>query len=441
MAKKTIVMNVDYFDEVCIRKEPFGPKDVEELVKRCAESGVDALYWRAIGLGVAGYPSKLLQPPDTLSQADMSAFLPRMAADQRDSAPAPSQTTKPGEHFVLDVTKAGGYRRSIGGWGKRMAACLDLMDPIAEARDACRRHGLQFYIWHDFLDERHNLSLARHPEWCVTGRDGATAFPGVRSYAVEEAVVDQLGVIKELLAYKPDGLYLCTSCHNRHLNFPEPEDFFGFEAPVVEACRQAMKVDIRTQPFDAQAWHDVKGGFVTAFFKRVKDLCRPAGAKLAIGTQLGKNTILTAPVFSTHVPYRFATQWKRWVDEGIADTLILGDYEWPWDNVPIWEAKKMSWPKGTYAADHEWPVYADHVGGRAQLLWFSSWLSAYAAKHAGASSDSLSGALTMRARTLLASKVDGICLHEAMTFEQEADGFETIAAMRRQLDQEAEKKQ
>lgn len=435
MAKKTIVMNVDYFDEVHIRKEPFGPKDVEELVRRCAKSGVDAIYWRAIGLGVAGYPSKFLQQPGTLIDADMSAFLPRMSEFQSDAKPSASQTTKPGKHFALDVTKVNGYRQHIGDWAKRMAACQELMDPIAEARDACRRHGLQFYIWHDFLDERQNLSLAKHPEWCVTGKDGVTRFPGLRSYAVEEAVADQLAVIGELLAYKPDGLYLCTSCHNRHLNFPEPEDFFGFEAPVVEACRKTMKVDIRNEPFDAQAWHEVKGGFVTSFFKRVKDLCGPIGAKLAIGTQLGRNTILTAPVFSTHVPYRFATQWRRWVDEGIADTLILGDYEWPWDNVPIWEAKKMSWPKGTYAADHEWPVYADYVGDRARLLWFSSWLSAYVAKHKGASSDSLNGALTMRAKSLLASRVGGICLHEAMTFEQEADGFETIAAMRRQLDE------
>jgi hypothetical protein len=155
-----------------------------------------------------------------------------------------------------------------------------------------------------------------------------------------------------------------------------------------------------------------------------------------IGTQLGQHAILTSPVFSTRIPYRFATQWRTWIDEGIADALVLGDYEWPWDRVPIWEAKQMDWPARTYAADHEWRAYVQYSNGRAELYWFSSWLSAYAARHEGASSDSLAGAMKMRADTVMATPVDGICLHEAMTFENEPDGFATIAAMHRQFTQE-----
>ncbi len=430
MSSKTIVMNVDYFDEVSIRpKKEYGPEDVKELVRQCAESGVDMITWRAIGLGVAGYPSKLLQDRETMADADMSSFMHRMAADQQDINPP--KPAKPGESFVLNVSQRGNYRKGINEWRHLTTRSLNLMDPIAEARDACRRHGIAFYIWHDFLDERHNLSLARHPEWCVLGRDGKTIFPGLRSYAIEAAVVDQLKVIEELLAYRPDGLYLSTSCHNRHLNFPEPADFFGFEEPIVAACREKLGVDIRNEPFDQDVWHDVKGGFYTEFFRRVKQLAKPIGAKVAIGTQLGPHTILTSPVFSTHVPFRFATQWRKWVDEGIADILILGDYEWPWDaNIPIWQAKEMSWPEGTYAADHEWKPYVEYAKGRAQLYWFSSWLSAYAAKHKGASADSLEGAMRLRTNTLAATPVDGICLHEAMTFELEKDGFDTIAEMR-----------
>ncbi len=429
MSEKSIVMNVDYFDEVCIHNDkPYGPDQVETLVKRCAESGVDTIYWRAIGLGMAGYPSRHLLRPQDLGASDMSVMMPRMSDKDRDP-----DGFKPGGNFVLDVSSAGGYRKGIGGWGNRMAESLALMDPLVASRDACRRHGVRWFIWHDFLDERHNLSLAKHPEWLVTGKDGTTRFPGLRSYANPDAVADQLRVIDELLAYQPDGLYFATSCHNRHLSFPEPADFFGFEDPVVEACREKLGVDIRTEPFDAEAWHDIKGGFVTDFFRQVKRRAAAAEAQVAIGTQLGPQTILTAPVFSTHVPYRFATQWKTWIDEGIADILVLGDYEWPWDNVPIWEAKTMSWPAGTYAADHEGKQYADYAQGRAKLHWFSSWLSAYVAKHQGASSDSLEGAMNMRTKTVLATGADGICLHEAMTFEKPTDGFDTIVEMRRQF--------
>jgi hypothetical protein len=435
MHRKDIVMNVDFFDEVCIRETPFGPEDVDELVRRCAEAGVDTLYWRAIGLGVAGYPSRLLQDPATLRESDMSAFMPRMfKAEQDDALPTVARSEDNDKNYVLEVSQQEGYRQSIGQWGKRIAASLREMDPIAQARQACKKHGLSFYIWHDFLDERHNLALAQHPEWLVTGKDGTTRFPGLRSYAIEAAVANQREVLRELLNYHPDGLYLSTSCHNRHLNFPEPDDFFGFEEPVVAACREKMGVDIRTESFDESQWHEIKGSFVTDFFRRIKELAKTHNAKLAIGTQVGPHTILTAPVFSTHTPYRFATQWKTWIDEGIADVLILGDYEWPWDNVPIWEAKRMSWPVGSYAADIEGNAYAEYSDNRAQLYWFSSWLSAYAAKHQGASADSLAGAMQMRAQTLKATSVHGICLHEAMTFERESDGFETIKEMRRDLD-------
>lgn len=430
-------MNVDYFDEVCIRPDrPFGPEDVDELVRRCAAAGIDTICWRAIGLGVAGYPSRYLLAPQDLEASTMDLLMPRLDAKDRDAVPAAAEP--PAGHFVADVARAEGYRQRMGRWGRRMAESLAVMDPLAASRDACRKHGLQWTIWHDYLDERHNLALARHPEWLVTGRDGTTRFPGLRSYAVPEASADQLQVIDELLAYQPDGLYLSTSCHNRHLAFPEPADFFGFEAPVVAACQQRLGVDIRSEPFDSEVWHAVKGDFYTDFFRQVKRRARRRGVKLAIGTQLGPHTIFTAPVFSTHVPYRFATQWQRWIDEEIADTLVLGDYEWPWDaNLPIWEAKGMQWPTGTYAADTDWAPYAEHAAGRVALHWFSSWLSAYAEKHAGASADSLAGAMALRGRTLAATPVDGICLHEAMTFEVEVDGFDTIDILREPLERAA----
>jgi hypothetical protein len=422
MPHKSIIMNVDYFDEVCIREKPFDAADVDALIQRCAESGVDTIFWRAIGLGVAGYSSRLLQPPDSLADCDMSSFLSRAHDDQKDSKAN-------SKNFALQTQK----RESLIAWGKRIAASLQQMDPIAIARDACRRHGLAFYIWLDFFDEQLNRSLAEHPEWRVLGKDGITTFPGLRSYAVAEAVADQLRVIEELLQYHPNGLYLCTSCHNRHLHFPEPDDFFGFEEPVVTACKQ-KGIDIRSESFDHECWHEVKGDFITDFFRRVKQLARSLGIKLAIGTQLGTHTILTSPVFSTHIPYRFTTQWKKWIDESIADILILGDYEWPWDHVPIWEAKGMNWPKSTFPADVEWKPYTEYAAGRAEFYWFSSWLSAYAAHHVGASTGSLAEAMQMRARTLGATPVNGICLHEAMTFEREETGFQTVAEMRRYLD-------
>jgi len=154
---------------------------------------------------------------------------------------------------------------------------------------------------------------------------------------------------------------------------------------------------------------------------------------LAVGTQFGPYTELTSPVFSTSVKYRFETQWKRWVDEGIADALILGDYEWTWDRVPPWEAKGIHPPAGRQVSDVLAPEYVAYVAGRAKLLFFSSWLSAYAQHHQGASAGNLEDAMRMRARTVLETGADGICLHEAHTFEY-YKGFDTVSEMRHTFD-------
>jgi hypothetical protein len=67
------------------------------------------------------------------------------------------------------------------------------------------------------------------------------------------------------------------------------------------------------------------------------------------------------------------------------------------------------------------------------LLFFSSWLSAYAQHHQGASAGTLDEAMRMRARTILETGADGICLHEAHTFEY-YHAFDTVRDMRRTLD-------
>jgi hypothetical protein len=411
MKRINLVMNVDFFDELALHEGSMGPADVEALVAECKANGIDTMYWRVIGLGTAGYPSRIVAGADWAATADFSLSVARMSpAEQQDY-----------------------HARKGRPWGGRLVDTLSRMDPVVEARDACRRHGIKFHIWLDVIDERRNRFLLEHPECLVHGRDGRTVWPGLRDYANPAAVGNMLAVVDELVAYKPDGLYLSTSCHTRHLNFPEPDDFFGFGPAIAAAYQRETGRDILDEPLDPVAWNRVKGDAFTEFLRQVKERLAPIGGKLAVGTQYGPQTILTTPFFSTHVPFRFDTQWRRWIDEGIADTLVLGDYEWPWDRVPIWEAKQVFPPAGLQAADVLTPEYVAYAAGRAELLIFSSWLSAYAQHHQGASAGNLEDAMRMRARTVLETGADGLCLHEAHTFEH-YKGFDTVAEMRHTFD-------
>lgn len=416
MKRHHIVMNVDFFDEIGLHGDSMGPEDVEELVGRCREAGVDAVFWRAAGLGVAGYPSRLLATNAWLAQADRAAVLARTPG---------ARTRRP--------PQSGRFRTR-----SPLDATLARMDPVAVAREACRKAGLGFHVWLDLFDEQNGRFLIEHPECQVTGRDGVTRWPGLRSYANAAAVAERLAVIDELAAYEPDGFYFSTSCHSRHLEFPEPDDAFGFEPEVAEAYRRETGRDLASlaTPEEAAVWHRIKGDAFTEFLRRAKALLRPAGMRLAVGTQFGAHTELACPYMSSSVKYRFETQWKRWIDEGIADALILGDYEWPWDRVPTWEPKGFQPPPGRQVADVLTPEYVAYAAGRVGLLLFSSWLSAYAQHHQGASAGTLDEAMRMRARTILETGADGICLHEAHTFEY-YQGFDSIGEMRRTLDASA----
>ena len=85
------------------------------------------------------------------------------------------------------------------------------------------------------------------------------------------------------------------------------------------------------------------------------------------------------------------------------------------------------------------PEYVDYAKGRVELLFFSSWLSAYAQHHKGASAADLPGAMKLRTDTVLKSGADGMLLHEAHTFEY-YKGFGTIREMRRRFDRANRKK-
>ena len=413
--RKKLIMNVDFFDELALHWDRgfMDAGDVEELVATCAGNGIDSMFWRANGLGTAGYPSKIVGSAEWARTADFSLSVARMSKKEQEAYAASKGEGEP--------------------WQGRLTATLERMDPIAEARDACRRHGIDFFIWLDIIDERRGKFLNEHPECLVLGRDGKTVWPGLRDYANDAAVANELAVVEELLAYKPDGLYLSTSCHTRHLNFPEPEDFFGFGPETVAAYKRATGRGVEEGEFDAVKWHSIKGDFFTEFLRNVKARAKAVDAKVAVGTQFGPYTNLTSPYFDGDVKFRFETQWKRWIDEEIADALILGDYEWPWDGVPTWQPKGYMAPKGKQIADVLAGEYVAYSRGRADLYFFSSWLSAYAQHHNGASAADLDGAMRMRALTILDTAVDGICLHEAHTFEY-YKGFDTIAEMRKTLD-------
>ncbi len=382
--RRKICLTVDFFDELGLHKDGMRPEHVRRLVRTARKAGVDRIVWRVAGLGVAGYHTKRLTTLDWLAKADRSAICAR---------------TKDGK-----VPQDDRYRPN-----SLLAKALQTMDPPAEAVKACRAEGLECYLWVDLFDEQNGRWLIEHPEGLVRSKAGKP-WPGLRNYANNDAMWAKIDDIAELFSwkYKADGLYLSMGCHARLLEIDEPDGDFG----KLPADRFNLLIRL------------------------ISERVHKENMKLMVGAPLGNSIDFAVPYMSDNVKYRVELDWKRWIDEGWADSLVLGDYEWTWDAVPNWKAKGLDLAKlvpGNEPADVFAPEYVDYAKGRVELLFFSSWLSAYAQHHKGASAADLPGAMKLRADTVLASGADGMLLHEAHTFEH-YKGFCTIKAMRRRFD-------
>ena len=379
--KRKICLTVDFFDELGLHKGGMKPEHVRELVRTARKAGVDRIVWRVAGLGVAGYHTKRLSTLEWLATADRSMLRSR--------------------------TKGGVPQNDRYNPDSPLAVALRNMDPPAEAVKACRAEGLECYLWVDMFDEQNGRWLIENPSALVKSKAGKP-WPGVRDYGNGLAKWAKIDDIAELFRYKADGIYLSMGCHARHLEIDEPDGDFG----------------------------TLGAGALNMFLRDLSERVRKESMKLMVGAPFGKTIDFAVPYMSDHVKYRVEIDWKKWIDEGWVDSLVLGDYEWTWDAVPNWKAKGLDLAKlapGNEPADVFGPEYADYAKGRVELIFFSSWLSAYAQHHKGASAANLSGAMKMRTDTVLRTGTDGMLLHEAHTFEKYR-GFDTIKTMRRRFD-------
>ncbi len=348
--EKSVYVTVDPMDETTIYKAGMTREDLRALVAKYSAAGVRGLVWRVQHLGIAGYPTRLLTKIDE--------YPPKL----------PEPVYERCKDRKITATKIPPFRKM-----------LENMDPLEEAVKACHEKGLELYFFVDIFDEMFSKFLLANTDCLVSTKDGAK-YPGLRDYSNEKAVRQKLDAIAELYRYAPDGLYLCTSCHARHLKFPEPDMAFG------------------TLP----------GAKFTDFLARLKAECRPHGIKLMVGTALGGSLDFSSPHFSEHVKYRIELEWKRWIDEGIADSLVLGDYECLWRMDGLWQAKGIkSVAPGRYPADVFIPEYVRYAKGRVPLLVFSGWLTVRQCRDQ----------LRECADTVRNLGLDGILAHESMPLE------------------------
>ena len=150
--------------------------------------------------------------------------------------------------------------------------------------EACRighRIGIPIYVWMTVYDEgfpeygHYSRLLKEHPEYQWVNRTGTKHLTGVPCYAFPEARRFRVKMIEETCQYPIDGVFLSFRSHSVSHESYEQADEFGYEQPIVDEYRRRHGVDIRTQEFDRQKWHQLKGEYFTQLLRETRQAIGP----------------------------------------------------------------------------------------------------------------------------------------------------------------------
>jgi len=368
--REDVYVTVDFYDEIlAVYTNGMTRADVRALVRKYADIGVKGLVWRVASLGVAGHRSKLMSSPSwSHGNTNFQAF---------------ARTGNPSLEEYRDQRRWPDAKTTAT-WEKTLAT----IDPYAEAVAACHEAGMELLLWVDLYDERCGRWLYEHPDMQVKTPAGAT-YPGLRDYARPDAVREKLDEIAELYRYGADGFYLSSSCHSRHLDFPEPDEAFG----------------------------RLPGDKLTGFLRQLRKESSPHKLKLVMGVPFGDTLDFCSPHFSAHPRYRIEQQWKRWIDEKLVDAMVLGDYQENWTFVDLWKLKGVDMSKHDVPPfDQLAGAYRDYAKGRVKLYVFPGWYEV----------NTLGSQIAGNRAASRRMKLDGFFAHESCTIEMAPDGFDIL---------------
>jgi len=405
-----LIVDIDFNDEVVMRPEPITEAQVEKLIRDLHANGVRTLLLRMGYLGYLPYRTQLSYPIG-FDEAGARAHWEKRKAK-------PEDTEK--------------YVTSRKAWNERYATAIEAFNPPEVFVRVGHELGMKVVLWMDIYDDGYpgyrSKFLDEHPHCQWTARDGKTYFEGLTSYAWPEARAWRVAQARELLDLGADGLHCSTSAHCRHLPNVHEDDFYGFEQPVVDEYRKRYGVDLRTaEDFDREAWHRIKGEFVNQLYRELAAECHGRGKELWVGLQLGDYTHFSAdPYFGDHVVVRWRNLWRELVDEGIADAIIVGDYEICSNPGHVyWKAKGIAPAEGEDLWAWAAREYQAYCRGKTKLYLFSEWLPGGRQK--------LDAQMAEWAARTLGNGFDGLDVHEAASFEHADTGMDLIGRLAERL--------
>lgn len=240
-------------------------------------------------------------------------------------------------------------------FAKAVARTLTYFDPLAEGVKAAHAVGKPLYAWMTLFDEAlfcsNSRILQQHPEFCWVDRSGYIHNKGLACYDYDEVFEFRLKIVRELLDYGVDGLYLSMRSHSGQVcPFKQP-DMFGFNDPIVAEYKRRFGVNLRdiddclpvhhspasvqefiykAPEFDVDAWHRLKGESLTRLLGAIRDIAGPEFPiwMCILGPYEGQDLDFHAARLDDlseglFPSARLHTDWHQWLDKGYVDGLVI----------------------------------------------------------------------------------------------------------------------
>jgi hypothetical protein len=342
-AKLTLSAPLTHSDWMLKPNIPAGVEGVRHMLDACKAAGWSHVYWRAFDAGQATYASKLLKPGE---RADEDNFYNPQTDEDRATLKKYFPNVTP-EH-AADILK-------------RLAA-IDYaqFDSLAAAIDYGHSIGLKIHAWATINEDDHGWGWQSefskaHPEFRWVRRDGrpyrsqlSFAFPEVREY--------KLGLIKELLAYDIDGLFIdwirTGDVRDNPQTDPAGVADSGYEKPNIDILKKAYDLDPHEIPADDDRWIHIRCNPQTMFMRALRK-----ATKLAIAVMVGHPWHYRGhldPIAGNRAGLLLDV--KTWAAEGLIDAAIAAGYYRPGGS-----------------AEAAYKALADETAGKCDL-WYYAWV-------------------------------------------------------------------
>jgi hypothetical protein len=370
------------FSDWVLKKDPppFSPEGVRLVLERCKAYGFTRIYWRCYDSGCSTYASRSIDP---------------MVYDHMETINMYNDPQLDGVFALDPETKA-----------RCVAIDFNRLDSLKHALDIGHQLGLEIHAWASINEDDHgggwpSRFTKTHPQYHWVTRQGRV-YRSQLSFAFESVREYKLGLIKELLDYDIDGLFLDWIRTGDIRDNPQADDNgvsdYGYEEPNIRTFQELYGIDPHNVPNDDPRWIAVRAEAITKFMRQCKALINTHTRKIPISV-MGHNLWGYRGVLPGMDHYdRYAAMggnkvngslqgllcdMTQWAEEGLIDEAVLAGYYWQGgDSTQAWHELKeetsgkvkpwlYEWTPQT-ALDMERCLHAAEKAGAGQILFWEA---------------------------------------------------------------------